>query len=50
MEDILLDSMFELPGMDNVSEIVVNEEAVTNGAKPLIVHADVKEKKPASAG
>jgi len=50
MEDILLDSMFELPGMDNISEIVVNEEAVTNGAKPLVVHTEVKEKKPATAG
>jgi ATP-dependent Clp protease ATP-binding subunit ClpX len=50
MEDILLDSMFELPGMNDVAEIVVNEEAVNNGAKPLIVHAEVKEKKPASAG
>ena len=50
MEDILLDSMFELPGMDDISEIVVNEEAVNNGAKPLIVHAEIKEKKPASAG
>lgn len=50
MEDILLDSMFELPGMSDISEIVVNEEAVNNGAKPLIVHADIKEKKPATAG
>ena len=49
MEDILLDSMFELPGMDNVSEIVVNEEAVKQGAKPLVVHTEVKEKKPATA-
>ena len=42
--------MFELPGMEDISEIVVNEGAVNNGAKPLIVHAEVKEKKPASAG
>ncbi|MGV8987405.1 MAG: ATP-dependent Clp protease ATP-binding subunit ClpX [Cypionkella sp.] len=50
MEDILLDTMFELPGMDGVSEVVVNEEAVGAKGKPLLVHADVKEKKPASAG
>jgi ATP-dependent Clp protease ATP-binding subunit ClpX len=27
MEDILLDTMFDLPGMDRVEEVVVNEEA-----------------------
>ena len=50
MEDILLDSMFELPGMDSVTEIVVNEEAVDNpAAKPLQIHAEPK-KEPAAAG
>jgi len=50
MEDILLDTMFELPGMGNVSEIVVNDEAVNNGAKPLLVHTEPKKKEPAAAG
>jgi len=50
MEDILLDTMFELPGMDDVSEVVVNEEAVGPKGKPLLVHTDKKEKKPATAG
>ncbi|MEM9524305.1 MAG: ATP-dependent Clp protease ATP-binding subunit ClpX [Pseudomonadota bacterium] len=45
MEDILLDTMFDLPGMDDIDEVVVNEEAVTTGAPPLLVHADRKEKK-----
>jgi len=50
MEDILLDTMFELPGMDDVEEVAVNEEAVNSGAKPLIVHTETREKKPATAG
>ncbi|WP_430464466.1 ATP-dependent Clp protease ATP-binding subunit ClpX [Tabrizicola sp.] len=50
MEDILLDTMFELPGMDGIEEVVVNEEAVNNGAKPLIVHTEAKAKEPAAAG
>jgi ATP-dependent Clp protease ATP-binding subunit ClpX len=51
MEDILLDTMFELPGMDNVEEVVVNEESVNNAAPPLLVHSDPKKKKePATAG
>jgi ATP-dependent Clp protease ATP-binding subunit ClpX len=50
MEDILLDTMFELPGWGNVSEVVVNEEAVNAGAKPLLVHTEPKKKEPAAAG
>jgi len=49
LEDILLDTMFELPGMDEVTEVVVNEEAVTSEAKPLMIYADQK-KEPATAG
>ncbi|MRX51589.1 ATP-dependent Clp protease ATP-binding subunit ClpX [Paracoccus sp. S-4012] len=49
MEDILLETMFELPGMDSVNEVVVNEEAVDNpAAKPLLIHAE--QKAAASAG
>ncbi|MCP5038622.1 MAG: ATP-dependent Clp protease ATP-binding subunit ClpX [Rhodobacteraceae bacterium] len=40
MEDILLDTMFDLPGLENVDEVVVNEEAVGSDAKPLIIYAD----------
>ena len=43
MEDILLDTMFDLPGLDNATEVVVNEEAVRREADPLIVFADAKE-------
>ncbi|KPN63102.1 ATP-dependent Clp protease ATP-binding subunit ClpX [Aliiroseovarius crassostreae] len=39
MEDILLDTMFELPALENVDEVVVNEEAVTSDASPLIIYA-----------
>ncbi len=50
MEDILLDTMFELPGLTSVEEVVVNEEAVDSGAKPLLIHADTKPEKTATAG
>jgi len=43
LEEILLDTMFELPGMDNVEEVVVNEEAVTSDAAPLMIYADAKK-------
>ena len=43
MEDILLDTMFDLPGLENVSEVVVNDEAVTSEAKPLLIYAEAKK-------
>ncbi|MCP5074074.1 MAG: ATP-dependent Clp protease ATP-binding subunit ClpX, partial [Rhodobacteraceae bacterium] len=43
MEDILLDTMFELPGLENVAEVVVGEEAVRREAEPLVVYADRDE-------
>ena len=49
LEDILLDTMFDLPGLDSVEEVVVNEEAVTSDAAPLMIHSDSKSE-PASAG
>ena len=50
MEDILLDTMFDLPGMDTVTEVVVNEEAVGPDASPLMIHDDTKKgKETASA-
>ncbi len=50
MEDILLDTMFELPGLENVDEVVVNEEAVGPDAEPLMIYSDSNEKEEASAG
>ena len=51
MEDILLDSMFDLPGLTSVTEVVVNEEAVSPTGKPLMIHAEEKKgKASASAG
>ncbi|MCV2888547.1 ATP-dependent Clp protease ATP-binding subunit ClpX [Ruegeria aquimaris] len=49
MEDILLDTMFELPSMSNVTKVVVNEEAVTTEAQPLLIYTE-NEKGSATAG
>ena len=48
MEDILLDTMFDLPSLENVTEVVVNEEAVGPEAEPLIIFAEGES--TASAG
>ncbi|WP_197916047.1 ATP-dependent Clp protease ATP-binding subunit ClpX [Thiosulfatihalobacter marinus] len=49
LEDILLDTMFDLPGLDSVTEVVVNEEAATSDGAPLMIHGEA-EKESASAG
>ncbi|MDA5555219.1 ATP-dependent Clp protease ATP-binding subunit ClpX [Shimia sp. MMG029] len=49
LEEILLDTMFELPGQESVTEVVVNEEAATTQAAPLMIHGEA-EKEPATAG
>ena len=49
LEDILLNTMFDLPALENVQEVVVNEEAVTSEAQPLIIYADQKKKEGAAS-
>jgi len=43
LEDILLDTMFDLPGMDEVTEVVVNEEVVTSDVAPLMIYGETQQ-------
>ena len=43
MELILLDTMFELPGLDGVEEVVVNSEVVEGRAQPLRIYSERRE-------
>ncbi len=43
MEGILLDTMFDLPSLEGVEEIVVNGEVTEGRAKPLYIYADRRE-------
>ena len=49
MEAILLDSMFDLPGLKGVEEVVVGPEVVDGGARPLRIYSDRAEEKGSSA-
>lgn len=48
MEEILLNTMFDLPGLSGVEEVVVNEDAVQRKGDPLLIYADVQEEPAAS--
>jgi ATP-dependent Clp protease ATP-binding subunit ClpX len=43
LEAVLLDTMYELPGMENVSEVVIDENVIVSDAKPLLIYADQAE-------
>ncbi|MBV8060297.1 MAG: ATP-dependent Clp protease ATP-binding subunit ClpX [Alphaproteobacteria bacterium] len=49
MESVLLDSMYELPGSQDVEKVIVNGEVVDGQAKPIQVHGDKREKASTSA-
>ncbi len=38
MENILLDVMYDLPSMQNVSKVVIDDAVVRGEAKPFIVY------------
>jgi ATP-dependent Clp protease ATP-binding subunit ClpX len=40
METILLDTMFELPGLETVEEVVVNREVAEGRAQPLFIYGE----------
>ena len=47
MEQILLNTMFDLPGLDGVEEVVINREVAEARANPLYIHG--KERAESSA-
>jgi len=49
MEAILLDTMFELPALEGVEEVVISEEVVQGNARPLYIYSEREEKKGVSA-
>ncbi len=40
LEQILLDTMYELPTMENVSKVVVDEAMVSADGKPILIYSD----------
>ena len=43
IEALLLKTMFKLPTMDDVEEVVVNQSVVKNNSEPLITHSKIKK-------
>ena len=49
MESILLESMYHLPELDGVEEIVINSEVVEGRAEPLHIYSETREDMETSA-
>ncbi|WP_297527104.1 ATP-dependent Clp protease ATP-binding subunit ClpX [Thiohalobacter sp.] len=47
MEHVLLDTMYDLPSMENVSKVVVDESVISGESKPYVVY-DAAEQRAAS--
>jgi ATP-dependent Clp protease ATP-binding subunit ClpX len=43
LEGVLLDSMYELPTLENVSKVVVDESVIDGDAEPLILYENTKQ-------
>jgi len=43
IEALLLKTMFKLPAMDDIEEVLVNESVVKNNSEPLIIHSRSKK-------
>ena len=44
IEEVLLETMFDLPSMEDVEEVVVNKEVVQGNSKPLIIYSKKQSK------
>jgi ATP-dependent Clp protease ATP-binding subunit ClpX len=45
MEGILLDTMYELPALDGVQEVVISAEVVDGNARPLYIYSERRDEK-----
>jgi ATP-dependent Clp protease ATP-binding subunit ClpX len=49
MEGILLDTMFELPSLDGVEQVVIGSDVVEGKSRPLYIYAERPEKSGTNA-
>jgi ATP-dependent Clp protease ATP-binding subunit ClpX len=40
LEGVLLDTMYELPSMENVAKVVIDEGMIDGGTQPILIYAD----------
>ncbi|KFZ28728.1 Clp protease ClpX [Pseudidiomarina atlantica] len=48
VEGVLLDTMYELPSIDNVSKVVIDESVIAGDSKPIMIYQNQDKEKHAS--
>ena len=43
LENILMDTMFDIPTTSDIDSVVINEDVVVSNAPPLLVHSSVSQ-------
>jgi len=38
LEDVLLDTMYDVPSLEDVKEVIVSEQTITSGEQPIVVY------------
>ena len=49
LEEILLESMYEIPSEENINEVVINRDVVTGKGKPIVAYSKKKAEIGSSA-
>ncbi len=49
LETILMDTMFDLPSIENLEEVIIGAETVEQGTKPIMVHSKPNQEVEAQA-
>jgi len=44
LENTLVDTMFDLPKLNNVEEVIINKEVINNSKNPIIIYAKAEQK------
>lgn len=50
LENILLDTMYELPSMEGVKKVVIDESVINSNGKPILIYEDEDGKQSAAGG
>ncbi len=48
IENVLLDTMYSIPSMDNVAKVVIDSSVIRGESEPMLVYENIKQKKAAS--
>jgi ATP-dependent Clp protease ATP-binding subunit ClpX len=50
LENVLLDTMFEIPGLEGIEEVVVNQATIVSGAEPLRIYTEAASAQATGTG